>query len=42
MHVPEKTKEEIDNAQERVNAIRALYEDGIITDKERYQNTVNI
>ena len=42
MHVPEKKKEEIDNAQERVNAIRALYEDGIITDKERYQNTVNI
>ncbi len=42
MHVPDKKQEEIDSAQEKVNQIRALYEDGVITDKERYKNTVDI
>ena len=40
--VPEEKQEMLDKAAEQVSKIRGLYEDGVITDGERYNQTIDV
>lgn len=42
MVIPEEKQQMLDHATEKVNQIRELYEDGVITDGERYNQIVDV